>query len=286
MIRGLLACGLLVAATAHADPAAWRVAKNGHGELFLLGSVHYLRSSDYPLPAIVDELYRRADGLVMELDLENLDPQKVQTAFLSAALLPPGTSLRDVVAPSLYRRAERSASTLGIDLHSFDRFEPWFAAISILDVGMARQGYRADKGLEQYLLAKAERDAKTITGLESLNSQIALFDKLPQKQQQLLLEQTVDELASSRAEMGRLIDAWRNGRLRAMTGALMQDFDGFPGLYDALVRERNAAWVPTLEHLIDGRRRYLVVVGALHLVGKGSVVDLLRADGYEVSRVR
>jgi len=54
------ALALLSAATAHAGPAAWHVTNPEGAELWLLGSVHYLRERDYPLPALVDELYGRA----------------------------------------------------------------------------------------------------------------------------------------------------------------------------------------------------------------------------------
>src|SRR5690606_24703292 len=70
----VLAVAALVGAVAAADPPAWRVAGAQDGELWLLGSVHYLRDEDYPLPAIVDSLYERAGALVMELDLDDLDP--------------------------------------------------------------------------------------------------------------------------------------------------------------------------------------------------------------------
>ena len=39
-----------------------------------------------------------------------------------------------------------------------------------------------------------------------------------------------------------------------------------------------------LEGLLDDRDDYLVVVGALHLVGRNSVVDLLRQRGYTVTQ--
>ena len=55
---------LLASAAAAAEPAAWRVAGKNGGEVALLGSMHVLRESDYPLPALVDELYTRANVLV------------------------------------------------------------------------------------------------------------------------------------------------------------------------------------------------------------------------------
>jgi uncharacterized protein YbaP (TraB family) len=282
--RWLFGGCLLLATAAHADPAAWRVATPGGGQLLLLGSVHYLREEDYPLPPRVDALYAQADELVMELDLDDLDPQQARSAFLSAALLPADTSLSDAVAPAVYRRARHDADALGIALAAFDRYEPWLAAISILDVGMQRQGYRSDKGLEQYLLRKARRDGKDIRGLESLDAQIRLFDGLPPRQQQALLAQTLDELGSAAATMGGLVRAWRGGDVDALTASLMQDFRGFPGLYDTLVRRRNAAWMPALKRLLTHPRSYLVVVGALHLIGKGSVIELLEKDGYRVTK--
>lgn len=285
MTRWLCGGCLLLAAAAHADPAAWRVTNPGGGQLLLLGSVHYLRDEDYPLPPRVDALYAQADALVMELDLDDLDPQQARSAFLSAARLPDDTSLSDAVAPAVYRRAQHDAAALGITLAAFDRYEPWLAAISILDVGMQRQGYRSDKGLEQYLLRKAQHDGKDIRGLESLDAQIRLFDQLPAGQQQALLAQTLDELSTAAATMDGLVHAWRNGEIETLTASLMRDFRGFPGLYDTLVRRRNAAWMPTLKRLLMQQRSYLVVVGALHLIGKGSVIELLENGGYEVTKL-
>jgi hypothetical protein len=56
-------------------------------------------------------------------------------------------------------------------------------------------------------------------------------------------------------------------------------------LYDALVTERNSAWVESLERMLGDGHRYLVVVGALHLVGTGSVIEKLGARGHRVERL-
>jgi uncharacterized protein YbaP (TraB family) len=42
---------------------------------------------------------------------------------------------------------------------------------------------------------------------------------------------------------------------------------------------RNRKWVPKIEALLDDDRNYLVIVGTGHLVGQGSVIDLLKKDG-------
>ena len=275
----------LLAVAAEADPPAWRVDNDSGGELWLLGSVHYLRERDYPLPAVVDELYARADAIVMELDLDDLAPLQAQSAFLDTALLPAGVTLRDRLTPDLYRLAEQRGSELGVDLQLLDRFEPWLVAVTLLERGMTERGFQAERGIETYLLGKAVSDGKEILGLESIATQAGVFGGLSETEQQALLEQTLQELESPTIVIDELIDAWRNGQLEALADRLTAEFDEFPTLYEALVVARNNAWIDPLTRYLDSPDRYLVVVGALHLVGEHSVLDLLRARGLTVEPI-
>ena len=77
---------LLPAGVAAADPAAWRVTGPGGGELTLLGSMHVLRASDHPLPPSVDALIDRAELIVMEIDLDDVDAAAQQRTILSTAM--------------------------------------------------------------------------------------------------------------------------------------------------------------------------------------------------------
>jgi len=275
----------LLARAAAADPAAWRIAGEHGGEVALLGSMHVLRASDYPLPPLVDQLYARADVLVMELDLDDLDPATEQAALVSAAVLPAGQTLPSVLDADLYRLAQRRSRELGVDLSLLDQTRPWFVAITLLDLGMHKIGFEAERGLEQYLVAKAKNDRKEIVGLETIEKQVGIFAALPPRDQRALLAQTLEELDTADATMSELTTAWRDGHLETMTEKLLADFDDFPQLYPALVTERNAAWTDEIERRLKDGRRYLVVVGALHLVGKDSVIERLGARGHRVVRV-
>lgn len=272
----------LLATCAWADPAAWKVSGIAGGELWLLGSMHYLRDEDYPLPSLVNELYERAETVVMELDLDDLDAVAAQAAFLEAGALPPTTSLSAVLDPGVYSLAQTRARTLGVELQFFDRFEPWLVALTLMDLGMSRLGFHANRGLEQYFLEQVRRDGKELLGLESLESQIRVFDDLSRRDQEALLVQTLQELDAPEAGMQTLLAAWREGSLEELFEELMADFEDFPDLYEALVTRRNEVWVHELTALLDQNKRCLVVVGALHLVGDDSVVEMLRARGLRV----
>ncbi len=285
LLLGTLGVVLTAAHSAAADPAVWRMSGRKGGEVTMLGSIHVLRESDYPLPRLVDELFDRADVLVMELDLDSVDPVAQQSIILNAAMLKPGTVLRDVVDPQLFTLAEQRSADLGMDLALLERFEPWFVAVTILDQGMRKLGFQPERGLEQYLLQKSRLAGKEIVGLETLAMQIGIFDSLPPDSQEAMLEQTLQELDEANGAMADLATAWRDGQLERMSEELLEDFDDFPGLYDTLVTDRNTAWVTSLEKLLDDGRRYLVVVGALHLVGRDNVIDMLAARGHDVERI-
>ncbi len=274
------------AGSAAADPAAWRMSTRSGGEVTLLGSMHVLRPSDHPLPASVDALIDRAELIVMEIDLDDVDPAAQQRVILNTAMLPQGTVLQDVVSDDVYRLAGQRATEVGIDLALLERFEPWFLAITILDQGLRKLGFQGERGLEQYVLARSQRASKEIVGLETLEFQIGIFDSLPPDAQQAMLEQTLAELDEAETALAEMVAAWRNGELEDLSAELLDDFDDFPGLYETLVTKRNSAWVPALERMLADGRRHLVVVGALHLVGPDSVIELLDARGHDVERLR
>jgi uncharacterized protein YbaP (TraB family) len=273
------------AAVASADPAAWRVAGRNGGEVTLLGSMHVLRKSDHPLPASVDALLERADAIVMELDLDDVDPVAQQRLIVNTAVLPRDQTLADVIDADLYRHLQQRSAELGVDLKLLERFEPWFLSITLLDQGLTKFGFQGQYGVEQYVLAEAQRSGKEIVGLETMEFQIGIFDSQSPASQQAMLAQTLAELDEAETAMAEMAAAWRAGELDELSDELLEEFADFPGLYETLVTKRNAKWVETLEHMLRDERRHLVVVGALHLVGDDNLVELLAARGHAVERI-
>ena len=284
-LTALMAAAALVAGSASADPAAWRIAGSDGGEIVLLGSMHLLRARDYPLPAAVDGLIDRAETVVMEVDLDDVDLAAQQRLILEKALLPQGTELAEVLGAELYGVLEQNAAAAGIELKLLARFEPWFLALSMLEVGMRKLGFEAERGIEQYVLGSARSDGKEVVGLETIEFQIGIFDAMTPELQREFLAQTLTELEEAETTMNAMTDAWSAGELETLSDELLGSFDEFPGLYETLVTERNEKWAGSLEGMLDDGKRYLVVVGALHLVGDDSVIELLTARGHPVQRL-
>ena len=86
--------------------------------------------------------------------------------------------------------------------------------------------------------------------------------------------------------MDSLIDAWHSGDSAFLEKTLLEDMDEYPELNRVIVVDRNAAWTETIIDLLDDNQDYLIVVGALHLIGPSGVPEMLRAQGFEVVQVR
>jgi uncharacterized protein YbaP (TraB family) len=127
-------------------------------------------------------------------------------------------------------------------------------------------------------------DGKPVVGLETVEQQFAALGGLTLPQQKRMLLMTLEETEQLDAEVDKLLTAWRNGDVESLAQTLSAEYEEFPELYAPLTENRNRAWITRLVDLLDDGDDYLVVVGALHLVGRNSVIDLLEQRGYEVEQ--
>jgi uncharacterized protein YbaP (TraB family) len=292
MTRAFVALALALLAAVAAGRAAaedrgvlWTV-QGRQNTVYLLGSVHVLRPGDAGLPRAALDAYADAEQLVMEIDLDDAavgDPLAMAQQMQASAALPAGQSLQSVLG-SDYAEVARRASEAGLELAMFDRFQPWFVATLLLQLELAKRGFDPALGIEQQLASRAVADRKPIMGLETPAQQFAVLSGLSLADQKRFLLMTLDESAQADAELEQLLAAWRKGDITALAALLSDEFERFPQLYRPLTEDRNRAWVGQLDDLLDDRDDYLVVVGALHLVGRDSVVDLLRQRGYTVTQ--
>ena len=267
------------------SPVTMWMAEGTSNRVFLLGSIHLLREQDHPLPRIIDDVYEEAETLYMELDMDDLDPLLMQATINRLGMLEEGTSLREVMGEDLYAEAAARAAELEIPFEMLDRIEPWYAAITVEQLVLTRIGFNAAYGVEMQLLRKAANDGKEILGFETVEQQLGYLDGLSLEAQRELLMQTLTESAAIREIMDDLILAWRSGDIDYLEQALLDDVSGYAELYDAIVADRNRLWVDTIDELLDDGQDYLVIVGALHLVGEDGVPRLLEQRGVRIMQM-
>ena len=287
--RLLVAIGLSLLLLSHARTLdargknfVWKIDGQSN-TVYLLGSVHFLRAEDYPLPKEFESAYLDAEELYMELDLDDLDPLYIMQITQEKGMLADGRSLKELMGRD-YDKAARHAQEIGLDLGMLATTKPWLAALTVVQLQLIKLGYDQQHGVEMHFVRKAQQDGKEIHGLETMRYQLEMLDDLPESSQADFLLQTLSEAAEMEKEMESIMAAWRAGDADSVGKQMLAELQKLPGLYHTLIVNRNENWVDTVHDLLRSEKDYLVVVGAGHLAGKDSLVKKLEQLGYDAEQ--
>ena len=253
--------------------------------MYLAGSVHVLKANDSALPAAFDRAYAGSQTLVMELDLGKVDQSAAATWMLQNGMLPEGKTLRQAVGDTRYQRISTEAERLGLPMEALGQLQPWVLGLQLTEVQYAKEGFDPEAGVEQQLEHRAQSDGKPTAGLETLDQQLGFFQTLTNDQQNKFLDLTLDDLHEVDTEFQQVIGAWRRGDTDKLAALLSEEYKEFPALYQLLVTQRNRSWEPQIQRYLHDSHNYFVVVGALHLVGQGGLLELLRKDGFKIEQL-
>ncbi|MCH9695015.1 MAG: TraB/GumN family protein [Gammaproteobacteria bacterium] len=253
--------------------------------IFLLGSVHLLRSIDYPLPSAFNAVYDQADVLIMEVDMDDIDPFAAQAAFVSYGVLQDDRTLADLMGEEHYSRAEKAAAAIDIPLDMLGKTEPWYAAMTAEMMVLNRIGFDPTLGIEMHMTSKATRDGKPIEGFETIEEQIQFLDGMSMQAQRDMLLSTLEQGAEISEIMDELIVAWRRGDIEYLEDAMLDELAEHQELNKAIVTDRNNRWVEQIDALLDDNENYLIIVGALHLVGENGVPKQLERRGTAIRQL-
>lgn len=272
-------------ATADGHPVTMWLAEGAGNRVYILGSVHLLRNTDHPLPAVMETAYADAEALIMELDMDDLDAAELQASTKRLGAIQDERTLRDYLGEARYRDAAAAASAMDIPFEMLDKAEPWFAAITVEQLALMRIGFNPLYGVELHMTMKATQDGKEVTGFETIEEQLAMLDGLSIEAQNDLLLQTLAEGGNIEAFMDDMIRAWRIGDVDYLEANMLDDMAQYPELFNTIVVNRNRRWAAEIEALLDDDDDYLIVVGALHLVGDVGVPALLEKRGIRIGQL-
>ncbi|NET38635.1 MAG: TraB/GumN family protein, partial [Cyanothece sp. SIO1E1] len=175
---------------------------------------------------------------------------------------------------------QRKAAEIGLPIAAFDSFEPWFFVLSLVTLKLQSLGFDPNYGVDRYFFNQAVQANKEILGLETVSDQLSLFDNLSAQDQEAYVQQTLLEFDTLETSFQSIIDAWKAGDAETLGNLIFESFEQYPAIRQKLFDERNQKWVPQIEALLQQDDDYLIVVGAGHLIGEGSVIDLLQDKGY------
>lgn len=259
----------------------WTVADED-STVYLAGSVHLLRQQDMPLPAAFDNVYDESEELVFEIDMKAMSDPGMAMEMRKLGSLPEGESLAGLFNQKTMNRLRGYLAKRDMAAGVFDSTTPGMVYLMIGSIEAARIGARPDLGLETQYYRKSLEDNKPSRGLETAAFQISLFNNFEPHLIQNLLNEALDEVDQGKDTLESIIAAWRSGNVKELSELIAEQTAPNPKLREVLLTERNRNWIPEIEKHLATDRDVMFLVGAAHLVGEDSVVDLLREKGYEV----
>src|SRR5687767_6372762 len=246
-----LAFCFITAPSEAASGCVWKVTGPGGGTLFLGGSVHALRSTDYPLPSAYNRAFDASSHLVFEVAPKALSGSGA--AMLKAGTYPKGDSLKNHVDPRTYDYLRRVFALLKIPEDKFSRYRPWFLVLMLESPGA--RGLSGDLGVDEFLTKRARANGKPTLGLETAAEHYAVFSGLTDRQSEALLLVTFIPQAKSRGN-DDIMSAWRRGDVETLARSTREAYQDFPAFGYRILGARNQRWAPKIEGYLKSGKTY------------------------------
>jgi len=256
--------------------------KTPAGNCYLLGSVHVLKQEYYPLRPVIETAFAGCEALAVEVDLS---PEKIMPAgmkMLDQGMCKGEETIKDHLTPEAYTEAEKAMKAMGLDISGFLKFKPWMLASLIQQKELGELGFDANYGIDLYFLKQAA-GKKEILELEGVDFQLGLFAGLTKEESSGFLLSTLLEVEKMGEATDVIIRAWLAGDTEAMAKIVLDDIKSTPELlpfFKKLVDDRNRRMADRIVEYIDARKKFFVVVGAMHLIGEQGIVRLLHDRGF------
>lgn len=302
------ACALLVVPAAVANepatpepkhplkPLLWKVEGPGlEKPSWLFGTIHLGSGPIGRLhPAAVTAL-DGADAVFTEIPMD----AATQLGLAKHYIRTDGKRLAESIGEELARKldAELAAIQPGLNSAPFQPLKTWAIAVT---VPMLRTQLKGGRPLDSIVWSKAAEAGKKTAALEKPEDQFAIFDRLKEEEQVILLAESLRLQKEARLDktdpVQPLIDAYVAGDAEAVEAEMEKQFvemadGGHKELGERLLKELLDDRNVTMAAGIDAQLRenpaqsHFFAVGTGHYVGQSNIRDLLTDKGYTITRV-
>ncbi len=258
-----------------AHPLFWSIEKSGI-TTYALGTIHVGVDAESRMPKVVWDKLDAAKAFAMETDLSDPALMKILECSNCSLKRDLGDAywkkLENVVTPQVASRIES--------------MKPMVAATM-----MSMRGLPMTTQMDTLLLARAQNAKKSTVYLEEAKVEAAILEKWMNVK---AVKSMLDDVEGSDRHTKEMLDAYIAGdepKMIALSDeekaqALAHGYTAaeFDASMKDLLYGRNASWIPAIEKL-HAEGGGFIAVGAMHLMGPHSVLELLAARGYKITRV-
>jgi uncharacterized protein YbaP (TraB family) len=268
----------------------WK-ATRGESVVYLYGTIHMAKTSIYPLDPAIEAAYAESEAIVMEMSLSAATMTKSALLAMQKGMYTGEENLTDKLSNETLLELRQYFKSVNAPVGTFEatlRMKPWLASMNLAAFEYARLGYVAASGVDMHFYRKAEAEGKRILELETPEFQISMLADVSEEEQILLLEKALADMPKTREFIENLTAAWLVGDVETAEKIFLDTLSDDPRLKkaeDGLITDRNKTMFEKIEKLLENGKTYFVMVGSAHLMGEEGIVELLRAEGYDVEQL-
>ncbi|MET3896257.1 uncharacterized protein YbaP (TraB family) [Devosia sp. UYZn731] len=279
-----VATALLAAAVpANAAPALWEVS-DGDSKIWLFGSIHLLPPEVAWRTDVFDQTLANADRVYFETDVGSAMQATILTSAMAKGLNPLGTTLSSQLDEADVAALRATITKWKLPIGYIQSMKPWLATTMITTAVIASVGYDPNSGVD--IVLQRELPAERQAYFETADEQLDFLAGASQEEQVDMLVDTINKLDELPSQLNDMVTAWSDGTPDKMAEAFFDDLAGYDAFTQRLIFDRNKNWVEKIDTMLAKNEQDLIVVGAGHLMGDGSVVDLLEKSGFSVKRLQ
>ncbi|MBC6697104.1 TraB/GumN family protein [Hymenobacter puniceus] len=267
-------------ATAAANSLLWEVSGKGlSAPSYVFGTIHMICPADMQMPETVKQAVSSSKQVVLEMDMD--DPTMAQQAQ-AGMLMQDGQTLQKLLSPADYAAlGTYLQAKAGLPIDKVGAIKPFFLGSMLMPavLGCAPASYEAS------FMKMAQEQKKEVLGLETMQDQLGIFDKIPYAAQSKMLTDMVSKEAEMKQEMQQLLALYKTQQVEALREMSSKSMFGFTEYNGLLLDDRNQRWIAGIEKMAASQPTFFAV-GAAHLGGPKGVLALLRQQGYQVKAVQ
>ncbi len=277
-------CLLLFSVDSLAQSSVWLATKNGN-TVYLGGTIHMLRADDYPLPPEFETAYAEADSLYFEIDIDQMNDPVAQLGMLQRLMYTDGRTLQTVLNNETYSTLTDYVAKFGMPMLMLQNMKPGMLMSTLELLEFQTRGFTPD-GVDMHFHQRAKADGKTIEAFETVDEQIGFIENMGEGEESEYVLLSLRDLEKIDDDIESMVSIWRNGEADDLVELFVEDMkETIPGIYQALLLDRNNKWMPTIEAMFNDSDTEFILVGVAHLVGEDGLVQHLRNRGYQVNQL-
>ena len=274
-----LANTAIAQAPENSNSLLWKISgKDLKQPSYLFGTIHIACNNDGLLSTSVQNALEATERVVLEIDMD--DPNMMQTMQK--------LSMNEGMNNFSASMSEEDKAI--VDAFYKEKFGAGLAQLGIMKpfvlLSMMYPSYldcEKQTAVEMLLVQEATKDKKEVIGLETVEDQIGIFDKIPVEEQIEMLVTSVKEFDKYKADFAKLTETYINQDIAALYASFKQ-YPEYAKYEDMFLTERNKKWVAKIESIMEEKPSFFGV-GAAHLASENGVINLLREAGYTLTPI-